>query len=51
MELEVHQDGVKKAKFLEQQVQANMNLMVQLEERLPNITFWNREGNLSLMEL
>jgi hypothetical protein len=39
MELEVHQDGVKKAKSLLQQVQANINLMVQLEERLSNITF------------
>ena len=51
MGLEVHQDGVKKVKSLEQWVQAIVNFMVQLEERLPSITFWNREGNLSLMEL
>ena len=39
MGLEVHQDGVKKVKFLEQRVQAIVNFMVQLEERLPGITF------------
>ena len=31
MELEVHQDGVKIVKSLEQQVQANINLVVQLK--------------------